>query len=214
MNINTIAIFGGSFDPIHRAHLAIACEIQEKLHFDRFIFLPCGQPALKTQCYAPAHDRLAMLELALANYPQFEISTHELFQTSPSYTIDSLIYFRQQLGEKVSLSFILGQDAMMQLMQWQHWDRLLDYAHLIYHNRPILAPQFSRDLRHYIQQHQTSNPLVLQSSSHGSIYAIQVQEYALSSTQIRANLHAGHSSSDLDPKVLDYIHQQQLYPNV
>jgi len=211
MFINRVAIFGGSFDPIHLGHVQIASEIQARLDFDRFIFLPCGQPALKQSCQAAVHDRLAMLKLALADYPKFEISTFELFQPGPSYTIDALIHFRQTFGEHMSISFILGHDAMAKLMNWHHWHRLLDYAHFIYHNRPMLKPKFPRALKHYIQQHQAADPSILLSSSHGYILPLEVQAYPISSSMIRTAIQAQHSVAGMHPKVYEYILKQDLY---
>jgi nicotinate-nucleotide adenylyltransferase len=211
MNRKTIALFGGSFDPIHQGHLGIAQDIQDKMHFDRFIFLPCGQPALKGSCHASPKARLAMLELALKTNPEFEISNIELFEPGKTYTIETLKKFRHILGEDVSLSFILGADTMAQIMQWHNWTELLNNAHLIYHQRPMLAYEFSDELKSFILKHQIEDLTKLKTQAHGLIYQLNSGNYPISSTQIRNSIAQNKTAQGLNESVLKYIEKHQIY---
>jgi nicotinate-nucleotide adenylyltransferase len=213
MNLKTLALFGGSFDPIHQGHVQIALDIQNEIHFNRFFFLPCGQPALKNSCQTSAKQRLDMLKLALAEHPQFEISEQELWQEKTTYTIESLINWRKTLGEKVSISFILGEDAMALLMQWKRWTELLNYCHLIYHHRPMLKSRFPSDLKHYIETHRSTDLRQLKTKANGLIFTMQLNHYPISSTMIRQAIKEHQPVYGLDDKVLHYIKTHHLYPN-
>lgn len=211
MRLTTIAIFGGSFDPIHQGHLQIAADIQSQWGFDHFMFLPCGQPALKAAYSSTPANRLAMLKLALAPYPEFEINELELWQQQQSYTIDTLIQLRAKLGKSASLSFILGEDAMAQLMLWKRWEELLNYSHLIYHQRPILVTPFSSTLQVYIAAHLSKDPSQIKTQNAGLIYSQTAKDYPYSSTQIRQQLQRQEPTPGLAPQVLSFIQQHHLY---
>ena len=98
-HVNSIAVYGGTFSPIHRGHIEVARFLQAKFTFDEFKFLPNQSPVLDKSASAPVAHRLAMLRLALAPYPQFSIDQREVERPSPSYMIDTL----------KSLSFLLFQ---------------------------------------------------------------------------------------------------------
>jgi len=130
----SLGILGGTFDPIHIGHLAIAEEAREVLGLERILFVPAGVPPHKTDrpISAPAH-RLAMVELAIAGNPAFEASTIELDRPGPSYTVETLELLTERAradGRAADLVFILSVEAFRELRSWRHPERILELARL------------------------------------------------------------------------------------
>jgi nicotinate-nucleotide adenylyltransferase len=132
-----IGVLGGTFDPVHNGHLVVAEVVKEKLSLAEVIFVPAGQPWLKAdRPITPAEHRLEMLRLALADKPDFKISTMEIERPGPSYTVDTLTELRRQLGDEDELFFILGRDNLAQLPQWHEAPRLIQLCYLVAVPRP------------------------------------------------------------------------------
>jgi len=132
-----IGVLGGTFDPVHNGHLMVAEVVKEKLSLAEVIFVPAGQPWLKAdRPITPAEHRLEMLRLALADKPDFKISTMEIERPGPSYTVDTLTELRRQLGDEDELFFILGRDNLAQLPQWHEAPRLIQLCYLVAVPRP------------------------------------------------------------------------------
>jgi nicotinate-nucleotide adenylyltransferase len=128
-----VGVFGGSFDPIHNGHLAIALAAAESIPLDRVIFVPARRSPLKENApVAPEPARLAMLELAIADEPRFACSGIELDRPAPSYTVDTL----EALAGEGRLYLILGADAARDLSKWKRPDRLRELATLVVARRP------------------------------------------------------------------------------
>ncbi len=132
-----IGVLGGTFNPIHIGHLAIAQMAQEKMHLEKIIFVPSHLPPHKNvNVVAPAHDRYNMARLAIKGNPYFEISDFEIKKKGKSYTIDTLWYFRRIFPKDSELFFIIGGDALSQLKNWKYIDDILKIATFIVVNRP------------------------------------------------------------------------------
>ncbi|HEY83213.1 MAG TPA: nicotinate-nucleotide adenylyltransferase [Dehalococcoidia bacterium] len=132
-----IGVLGGTFDPVHNGHLVVAEVVKDKLSLAEVIFVPAGQPWLKAdRPITPAEHRLQMLRLALADKPDFKISTMEIERPGPSYTVDTLTELRRQLGDEDELFFILGRDNLAQLPQWHDAPRLIELCYLVAVPRP------------------------------------------------------------------------------
>lgn len=132
-----VGIFGGTFDPIHCGHLAVAETVKSKLRLSRMIFVPTGQPWLKEgQPVSPAGDRVEMVRLAIVGKADFEMSTVEVERCGPSYTVDTLDVFRDQLGAEAELFFLLGSDAIADLHRWKEPNRVIEMCHLVAFSRP------------------------------------------------------------------------------
>jgi len=128
-----IGVFGGTFDPVHVGHLAIAQAALESGKLDRVIFVPARRSPLKDrEPVAPAEDRLLMLEAATKNEPRFAVSRIELERDGPSYTVDTLEGLRGE-GE---LHLILGSDALADLSRWRSPERIRELATILVARRP------------------------------------------------------------------------------
>ena len=123
------AVFGGSFNPIHYGHLLLADEVLEALGLDRILFVPAAVPPHKSPAYlAPAEDRFAMVRLATAGHPRFEVSDLELRRAGPSYTVDTL----EALGiPPADLFLIVGSETFLDFLTWRAPRRIAELARLV-----------------------------------------------------------------------------------
>jgi nicotinate-nucleotide adenylyltransferase len=127
-----LGVLGGTFDPIHIAHLAVAEEAREALGLERVLFIPAGIPPHKrTRAITPGEDRLAMLELAIADNPAFAASRIELDRDGPSYTVDTLEALRDErlaAGDPPDLVLIVSAEAFADFAGWREPLRILELA--------------------------------------------------------------------------------------
>jgi nicotinate-nucleotide adenylyltransferase len=214
-----IGILGGSFDPIHDAHLAMADAFTEALALDEVRFLPAGRPWQKHGLAASSADRLAMLELALdAHRPvrgRYVIDARELARSGATYTIDTLTELRSELGPTAPLVFLFGADQLVHLDTWHAWRELWDLAHLAAVTRPgfdvaVLPAEVAQAWTERIGARAQ-----LQAAPAGRSYLLETLEMQISATDIRSAL-ASHTNEDaldrLVPRpVLDYIRANNLY---
>jgi len=128
----TLGVLGGTFDPIHIAHLAVAEEAREALGLDQVLFIPAGQPPHKPdQAVTPGDERLAMIELAIAGNPAFAASRMELDRDGPSYTVDTLRALRTEreaAGASTDLVFIVSSEALAAFATWREPRQVLELA--------------------------------------------------------------------------------------
>lgn len=127
--------YGGSFDPVHCGHLAVARSARDALHADVY-FMPAADPPHKGPTGADADARLAMLRLAIANEAGFAIDPRELMRAGPSYSIDSVLALRAELGKDRPLALLLGADSFLSLPSWRRWQELLSQVHIVIAERP------------------------------------------------------------------------------
>ena len=116
-----IAVFGGTFDPVHLGHLAMADEVTSRLACDRLIFLIAKSPRLRGVPSASPEQRLEMLELALAAHPLFEIDARELERGGRSYSVVTLEALRAEVDDDAALVWVIGRDAYVGLPRWLTW---------------------------------------------------------------------------------------------
>ena len=131
-----IGLLGGSFDPVHMAHLALGQAAITALKLDQLVLIPAGHAWQKGGNQADGRHRLAMLRLAIASLPasteasHWKIDEQEVNRNGPSYTIDTLKALREHYGPDDALILVLGSDQFRNLDTWHDWQHLLDYAHL------------------------------------------------------------------------------------
>jgi len=213
-----IGILGGTFNPIHYGHLRMAQELAGVLGFDEVRFIPAANPPHKPTPEVSPAQRAAMVELAISNNPLFKLDTRELERTGASYTIDTLISLREELGEEieqqVSLCLILGSDAFVKLNTWHRWQELLNYCHIILVQRPSPAvqPKLPEELTALLHDHYTENSVDLTTKTAGYIHMQKITPLDISSTKIRDELKIGRSQRYLVPyNIIEYISTHKLY---
>lgn len=208
----SIALFGGTFNPVHFGHLKIAQEMADLLQVEQMRLLPCSIPPHREAPEVGAKQRLAMLDLALDSQSALEADDTELNRAGPSYTIDTLKLVRREIGQTVPLFLCLGMDVLTTLNTWHCWQLLLDYCHIAVSPRPGWAEPEKGNLASWIDQHRLDNLTEVKKTSHGHIYFCDLMMLELSSTAIRENVKRGESISSMTPDaVVNYIKQHQLY---
>jgi nicotinate-nucleotide adenylyltransferase len=207
-----IGLFGGTFNPIHHGHIALAQSVADTLHCSQIRFIPAAIPPHKAIPAVTALHRANMVQLAIEDHPDFILDTCELDRQGPSYTIETLHLLRHRLPEK-SLCLIMGQDSYLQLTSWHRWQELLDYCHLLIVHRADIAHSLQL---HSAHQHklvdiaQAAAQFAVQ--THGLITYLPVTPPDVSSTRIRADLAQGHAHiAGMPEKVLHYIKENHLY---
>jgi nicotinate-nucleotide adenylyltransferase len=135
--MKAVALFGGTFNPIHYGHLAIAEEIRGKFNLDKVFFVPTFLPPHKDPANLAAPlDRSLMVLLATISNPCFEVSTFEIDRGGKSYSIDTVRHYRQLFGDKVQLYFIVGADMLAEISTWKNIEELLKSCKFIVVPRP------------------------------------------------------------------------------
>ncbi len=192
----------------------MAQELVDALNLTEIRFIPSANPPHKAVPTTSAQQRAKMVELAIADNPVFRLDTRELNRQGASYTIDTLISLREELGKNVSLCLIMGSDAFTKLDTWQRWDELLDYCHIILVQRPSKQVQskLSEQLTAFLESHYTENADDLAEKPAGYVHMQPITAQDIAATSIREKLMAGKIVKYLVPdQVLAYIQQQQLY---
>lgn len=217
-NGQRIGILGGTFDPVHNGHLAIAQEVQHRLKLDQIRFVPAAQPPHKPNySIAPFEDRVAMLETALADQPAFTVSLLEAELPGPSYTIDTLKALRHRLGEDVRLFFVIGLDAFAEINTWKKYARLPQEADFVVITRPTHNPETARDIiENFFPKYEfdakTGAWRSRNDSASGRIHILNISPLEISSTKIRELFRSGKAITHLVPSgIEEYIREHGLY---
>jgi len=210
-----IGIFGGTFDPIHYGHLRLALELYQQLQLQEIRFMPCHTPVLdKTAQISPA-QRLHLLKLAVANQPGFVIDERELQRPTPSYTVETLISLRQEVGT-TPLALIVGADAFADLPRWHRWQEIITLTHLIVIPRPefILTDAMIQAALPPPAQIIQDRALLAQAPA-GYVLFPKITALTISSTNIRSLIQQGQSPRYLLPDaVWQWIQQEKLYDSL
>jgi len=210
-----IGILGGTFNPIHYGHLRMAQELADALNLDEVRFIPSANPPHRTKPEVSAQHRAAMVQLAIRDNHLFKLDNRELKRTGASYTIDTLISLRDELGEGNAFCLIMGNDVFVKLNTWHRWQELLDYCHIILIQRPDASPhqpKLPEELTALLHDHYTENAADLAFKNFGYIHMQKITPLDISATKIREMLAINHEPKYLSPdNVLAYIKQYQLY---
>lgn len=207
-----VGVFGGTFDPVHYGHLRTALELVEQLQLQQLRLMPCALPPHREPPACAARHRAAMVELAVAGEPRLVCDTRELGREGVSYTIDSLVELRRELGQGQSLCLVMGCDAVLGITTWHRWQELLDWAHLVVIARPGWQLPVAGPVADWLRQHRLADRRVLRERPNGGTLIEELRPLAISSTEIRRLLAAGRSPRYLLPQaVLDYIQSHRLY---
>jgi len=205
-----IGLLGGTFDPVHAGHLALARAALEHLALDELRFVPTGHSWQKERTGASTAQRVEMLRIAIAGMPRTSIDECETRRAGASYTIDTLIELRAELGPEPSLVLLLGSDQLRNLPTWHRWDELLHHAHLGVARRAA-DPLDGLDARvqALVDTHRRD---ALPDAPAGSIVLFPMPPMPVSGSTLRARIARGERPDELLPVgVLDYIERNRLY---
>lgn len=203
-----VGIMGGTFNPIHYGHLVTAEEALRQFRLDKVIFIPTGTPPHKTTgILASAEDRYLMTVIATASNKDFLVSRVEIDRKGMSYTIDTLRYLESIFLDKVTMFFITGADAILEILKWKETDEILKLCRFIAATRPGYDIAKIEDLKRKI-----SSELNLTSEEQDYIYSMEIPALAISSTDIRRRIREGKPINYLLPEgVCNYLLKYKLY---
>jgi nicotinate-nucleotide adenylyltransferase len=204
MSVRRVGIFGGTFDPIHLGHTTVASEAAKSIGADKLIFVPAKRSPLKGFLpRASDCDRLEMIALAIADEEKFEVSDFELRKPAPSYSLETVKAFQSELGQEVSIYWLIGADTVDDLIYWHGITELIDACHLVTMFRAGCEPPdftkfekiWGRQRVEKLQRNIVQTPLV-----------------AISSSEIRKRFAEGQKPDKmLNKAVLSYILKNNLY---
>lgn len=218
-----IAIYGGTFDPVHSGHLEIARRVLPLFAIDEFLFVPARvAPHKLDRDVSSALHRHAMLALATRAEPRLCISTFELDGPERQYTVDTLFHFRSRFGESADLFFVIGADSWAEITTWREWQRLVTLANLIVVTRPgheFTVAHVAADIAARIIDVRGSTTGGGAQRVEGGAQKIFVTDAVMldvSATEVRQAALENHTErlNELVPlEVADYIRKYKLYRN-
>lgn len=209
------AFYGGTFDPIHYGHLQPVIALAHLISLKQIIVLPNNVPPHRPQPSATSQQRLAMLQLALADAADkqdklFIIDKRELQRNTPSWTVETFRALRYEYGTRTPLGFIIGQDSLLTLPQWYRSRELLNLCHILVCARPGYVNSFINDEQD--KRRLTNDPNALYHQPAGLVYCAATPELAISASEIRRRYRKGLPCNGLLPiTVQRYIEKQGLY---
>jgi len=211
--LKAIGILGGTFNPIHFGHLRMAQELADGLSFDEVRFIPAASPPHKDTPTISAEHRAAMVRLAIADNPVFTCDERELHRTGASYTIDTLLSLREELGTQTSITLFMGSDAFTKFDTWHRWEEIIQHCHIALVQRPHAnEDKLPKILETFLHNHYTEHNEDLHTSPAGFVTMRQITALEISSTAIRKAFQHQLSTRYLMPdSVIAYIKSHQLY---
>ncbi len=207
------ALFGGAFNPIHYGHLLLADDVRERLSLERVLFMPAGEPPHKpVSGLAPAADRYAMVRLAIAETPAFEVSDLELRRAGPSYTVDTV----EALGiPPDELFLVIGSETFLDLLSWREPRRLAAHCRIVV--IPRAGSAFDADgaaARKVLREIGVDGIAVADTGKvpAGGVIVVHATSLPISASELRARAAAGRSLRyRVPPSVVTYIARHRLY---
>ena len=215
MSMSRIGLFGGTFDPIHNGHVHIARAFADELALDTVVFIPAGEPYHRdAPARTAAAQRLAMVELAIAEEPRFAVSDCDVLRKGATYTFDTVQIFRQAFAQ-AQLWWLLGMDSLLNIHTWHRYQALLDSVNIAVaaRGRDSLS-QLNPALHAWLPQALAKAQTHPDGCDGGRLHLLQAPLSPLSATAIRQAYAAGQGAqvaADLPPGVAAYIAEHGLY---
>lgn len=211
-----VGIFGGTFNPVHWGHLRSAEEIREMFGLEQVIFIPTNiSPHKKSAELVSADHRLKMLDLAVENNSYFFTSDVELRRPGKSYSIETIGYFKQSFEKELTLFFIMGMDAFLEINSWRSCNELFSLCNFIVMTRPgyetkelgqVIPAQIRKDFVYHPDEKRFVH------RSQFSIYVKDITPLDISSNDIRTFVRNGRSIKYLLPEVVEnYVNDHGFY---
>lgn len=209
-----LVLMGGTYDPVHRGHLQIALDVVELLGIDSLHLVPVHDSPSRKQPQATPQQRLAMLELAVADHPQLRVDPREVQRGGTSYTVETLESLRSEYPNR-SITIVMGMDSYLSLPYWHRWQTLFDLANILVLERGTgLTPPLPKALENavtdahvYLANHADE----LLQAKNGHVLIKKCSLLNISSTITRKELAETGASSHLNPAVLNYVLDNRLY---
>ncbi len=222
--IARIGLFGGTFDPVHKGHLAIACQAAKEARLDQVLFIPAADPPHKKTPGASYWHRVDMLEVMLktvfsgapVDQDRFAISLLEAELPFPSYTVDTLAELKKRFAGPI-FYFIIGADSLLDLHRWYQYQKLLSLTHFIVISRPgipltAMQSAIERLPGSFVPDTSPDQQKRWRSSNGAEILLLVNRlQKDISSTMIRVELRQGRAPQDVDSWVQEYITREELY---
>ncbi len=205
-------LYGGTFDPVHDGHIAVALAAARALD-TTIALLPSADPPHRATPGASAEQRAAMLDLAVAPYPQLRVDRRELHHEGPSYTVDTLRALRAEIGPREPLVWLLGADAFRDLPRWHDWQALFVFAHFV----AAVRPGHPLDRLDAALVQETAGRWVghatdLRSAAAGLLWQLDLPPRHEAASSVRERIAAGLPwQDDVPPVVAGYIRAHRLY---
>ena len=205
-------LYGGTFDPVHAGHLAVARAARDALGTN-VAFLPAADPPHRAAPGASAVQRAHMLALAIGDEPGFSVDRREFQRSGPSYTVDTLAELRAELGPQAPLAWLVGADAFRGLLSWHRWQALFELAHFVVAVRPGHGlDALPAALDEACAGRWRTRPGELAQCPAGGLLRLEMPLQPASATELRRRLAAGEPHGGwLAGPVADFIDRQGLY---
>ncbi len=208
-------MLGGSFDPVHLGHIAVADLVYGLIEPDELRFMPCKIAPHKAAFYCEEEHRVAMLELALQNRP-YLIDTYELKQATTSYSVQSMKALREKLGAEASIMFVMGYDSLQNLHSWWHWQELFELVNLLIVGRPGSNEPLDEFVANIVENNRCTHENVRQYAN-GRVLMLPSSNKSISSSGLRKqiafekNEFSQVTQNTLDAAVAKYVKKHCLY---
>jgi nicotinate-nucleotide adenylyltransferase len=216
-----IALYGGTFDPVHRGHIAVAHSLAEVFALDEVLFIPASvAPHKRVINVTPALHRYAMLALATQDVAGFRISTIELDAPERPYTVETLSHMQEALGSEAQIFFVMGADSWMEITTWREWEHLLTMSNHIVVTRPgyqlsveHVTPRVRERVVDLRGEQKKQAEQEVDKSDGTKIYVTDAVRMDVSATAIRQAVRQGNVEwlNLVQPPVADYIRKYGLY---
>ena len=217
-----VALYGGTFDPVHAGHMGVARGLSKLFALDEVLFIPAYvAPHKRDRRVSPAHDRYAMLALATQGEGRFRVSAVELSAPERPYTVETLSSFRERAGEGARLFFVMGADSWEEITTWREWERVLTLSDTIVVTRPgyeLPTAHVTEEVRGRVVDVRgragEEVGVELEKSGGPRVFLSDASNVEASATEVRAAVERGESGR-LDalvaPAVAEYIKKYGLY---
>lgn len=207
-----LAVFGGTFDPVHNGHIISALAVGDLLPGSEVVMIPCQLPPHRGRPGASSDDRLAMLMLATREMRHVTVDPRELQREGPSYTYDTLVSLRHEAGDRRPLLLVLGSDSYGTLDAWYRWRDFAGLSHLLVLSRPGDGSVVAGEVAAWQGPLETRDVARLLSRPSGHMCRVKLTQVDVSATSVRQALARGESVRDKVPgPVADYIRTRGLY---
>ncbi len=205
-------LYGGTFDPVHDGHLAVAEAASALFGADVFL-LPSADPPHRAPPGASAEQRATMLDLAVAGHPRLHVDRRELRRAGPSYSVDTLREVRAETDAQMPLAWLLGADAFRDLHRWSRWHDLFALAHIVVAVRPGHAlDALDPELQAEVASRWTHDPAALGRSAAGLVLLLDLPPRLEAASNLRQRIAVGLAwQDDVPPAVAAYVTAHRLY---